>query len=153
MFVVTMKTTRARMVAFGAVLMALVAVLFAAVRSQPTAVATAAGDAAGRVALLRELGYEATPQWTAVREVVIPTTFDREWTTYNALQKTAGYDLTAYQGERVKRYTYAVQMGDASATATLYVWEQQVIAGDVTIGDRQWGLTPQKRGEQNGTIG
>ena len=153
MFVVAMKTTRTRLAVWGIGLMALLATVLVAA-GQPKAVATtAAGNAAGRAALLESLGYDVTPQWTGVREVAIPAQFDQRWVAYNDLQKAAGYDLTPYQGERVKCYTYAVQMGDTPATATLYVAEGQVIAGDIAAGDKQWGLVTLKQGETNGATG
>ena len=153
MFVVAMKTTRTRLAVWGIGLMALVAVMLAAVR-QPAAVATtAAGNAAGRAALLEGLGYDVTPQWTGVREVAIPAEFDEQWAAYNDLQKAAGYDLTPYRGERVKCYTYTVQMGETPATATLYVAEEKVIAGDIATGEKRWGLVTPKQGEANGATG
>lgn len=160
MFVVAMKTTRTRLAALGAVLLALMAVTLAAARSQPAAVATAAGGESGRVALLQELGYTVSGSWTAVQEVAIPTQWDEAWKTYNEMQQACGYDLTPYQGQRVKSYTYDLVSPAAGSAvqAHLYEYRGEVIAGDVTgTGEHAFfqGLAPypEKQGETNGATG
>jgi len=150
MFVVAMKTTRTRLTVWGMALMALVAILLASVRSQPTVVATLAGGDTGRVALLRQMGYEPSARWSEVQAVALPAQLDPEWTAYQELQKACGYDLVPYLGERVKCYTYPVGQG---GQAHLYEYEGKVIAGDIVVGDQQTGLIPKKQGEANGATG
>lgn len=147
MFVVAMKTTRTRLAVWGMMLMALVAMVLAAARSQPTTVATAAGGDASHVAVLKELGYEVSPQWSAVREVALPVALDAQWAAYQELQQACGYDLTPYLGKRVKCYTYAVgnYPGQPHAKANVYEYEGKVIAGDISaVGAEGFphGLTP-----------
>ena len=57
--------------------------------------------------------------------------FDR----YNALQKSQGYDLSPYAGKTVMRYVYKIQNYPGATEpvyATLLIFKDQVIGGDVT---------------------
>ena len=157
MFVVAMKTTRTRLTVWGMAALALLAVVFASVRSQPTVVATLGGGDAGRVTLLQELGCQVPHQWSAVQEVVLPAEPDAEWTAYNEMQQACGYDLTPYWGERVKCYTYSVE-NRPGAKAKVYEYEGKVIAGDISAQGAEGfsqGLTPlsKEQGETHGATG
>lgn len=99
------------------------------------------GDQAGekeeqRVAFLASFGWEVEQPAAANVEVVIPAQFNETMTSYNELQKKQGYDLSDYQGKRVKRYTYQVlNYPDESAgevAANLYVCEGKIIGGDIS---------------------
>ena len=152
MFVVAMKTTRTRLAVWGMVLMALVAVMLA---GSNTPAAVSANTDPERVTVLTELGYRVDPQWTAVQEITIPTWLDTAWESYNEMQKACGYDLIPYLGKRVKCYTYRVlNHPDGDAVATLYEYNDKVVAGDVSaVGAEGFrhGLQPQ--GEANGATG
>ena len=69
--------------------------------------------------------------------LIIPPEFDEVYEKYNAIQKEQGFDLTKYQGKRVKRWTYAIKNYPGYAAdsgcihANLLVYEGQVIGGDV----------------------
>jgi hypothetical protein len=41
-------------------------------------------------------------------EVTIPDVFNDVYNNYNDIQKSQGFDLTMYKGEKVSRYTYRV---------------------------------------------
>ena len=161
MFVVSMKTTRPRLVAYGVVLALLVAVTFGLVGQQQTARAQGVpgGDDSRRVAYLRALGYEVSPQWVRVQEVTLPTEFDERYATYNAMQQQADYDLSPYQGRRVKCWTYTVlNYPDTDGVqANLYEYNGRIIGGDIssTAADGfSHGLIPlPPQGEENGTTG
>ena len=103
MFVLSMKTTRPRLAAYGVVLALLMTVMVVGHRQQMRvqSVSTAAADAA-RVTYLQQQGYAVEPQWTDLREVVAPDT--------DAVP-------AAYRGKRLKCYTYAVAGED---TVRLY---------------------------------
>ncbi len=163
MFVLSMKTTRPRLAAFGAVCGLLLAVVVGT-KMLPPAVSTAAPAATDPVAYLQGLGYEVDPQWTALQEITIPMEEDAAFAAYNALLQAAGYDLTAYKGERVKCYTYAVRNypGTERVEARVYVHKDRVIAGEIAsteVGGFCKGLTPltptatENKGETNGTTG
>ncbi len=139
MFVVSMKTTRPRVIvslAVAAVLLATVVVLARSPAGQGAAAAApipAAGEEQRR-AYLTGLGYELSPEAPEVQEVLIPADFDEEAAAYNALQQQAGMDLTAYRGRRVKCWTYTVTNypGEDTVQAHLYVCRDRVIGGDIS---------------------
>jgi len=163
MFVLSMKTTRPRLAAFGVVCCLLLAVVLGT-KALPHSAPTAGTVATDPAAYLQSLGYEVDPQWTALQEVVIPVEEDAAFTEYNALLQAAGYDLTAYKGERVKCYTYTVlnYPGKERVEAHVYVHKDRVVAGDIasTAADGFChGLKPltptaePTKGETNGTTG
>lgn len=162
MFVVAMKTTRARIVAYGVALALLVAVTFGMAGRQQAvgAQATVGGDDAHRVAYLRRLGYEVDEAWIRVREIQLPLEFDETLAAYNELQQQAGADLSPYRGRRVKCWTYTVRNYPAAdeVQANLYEYNNRIIGGDissVTAEGFSHGLLPltEVQGEENGTTG
>ena len=141
MFVFSVKTSKRRIGVLALCVAALILIIIAAVGrpAAPTSATASAGPAEGgsetkRVAFLRSLGYEVTPAHTAVREILIPDTFDEETNSYNELQKTAGRDLAPYHGKRLKCWSYEV-LNDPSgqqAQAHLYEYQNTIVAGDVS---------------------
>ena len=108
MFVLSMKTTRPRLAAWGVVLGLLLLVMVLSGRPQVQTTA-AGGDDAARVAYLQEQGYAVNPQWTDVREIEVPAV--------EAVPE-------AYRGQRVKCFTYATGEGD---TVCLYEWNGVIL--------------------------
>ena len=108
MFVLSMKTTRPRLVACGAVL-GLLAVMLLTGRQHSATAASAGGDDAGRVAYLQAQGYTVQPQWTDVREVTVPD---------------AEPIPAVYRGQRIKCFTYATSTGE---TVCLYEYNGTII--------------------------
>lgn len=164
MFVLSMKTTRPRLAAYGVVFGLLLAVMLGSAGLSRGSVPAAAPAATDPAAYLQRLGYEVDPQWTALQEVVVPVEEDAAFAEYNALLKAAGYDLAAYKGERVKCYTYTVlnYPGKEGVQAHIYVHKDRIIAGDISstaadgfcVGLQP--LTPDmttEKGETNGTTG
>ena len=137
MFVVSMKTTRLRvLVTVAAVAFLLVSMLVLSNR-QPTAATgapLAADSDAARRAALTSLGYEVGPAEAQVREIAIPAEEDEAFAAYNLLQLETGYDLSPYRGRRVKCWTYAVTNypGQQAVQANLYVYKDKIIGGDIT---------------------
>ncbi len=136
MFVLSMKTTRPRLIAVCAV-MALLLVTTVSLSGQSAAVATAAPvatDDAARQQFLKDLGYEVIADKSEVREILIPAESDPAFAAYNALQKEAGNDLTDYSGKRVKCWTYTVTNypGEESVLAHLYIYKDKIIGGDIS---------------------
>lgn len=115
MFVWSMKTTRPRLAAFGVVLCLLLTVMVAG-GGRKTAPTSVGGDDAKRVAYLQEQGYEVTPQWVDVREVVVPTS------------ETIP---TTYRGKRIKCFTYATADG---ASVYLYEYNGTIVGTDLAKG-------------------
>ena len=88
-----------------------------------------------RVAFLGSYGWEAANVPAQSGQVRIPEEAGEVFTRYNTLQKSQGYDLSAYAGKNVMRYVYEIDNypgATAPVYATLLVYEDRVIGGDVT---------------------
>lgn len=154
MFVVSMKTTRPRVLVTAAVVACLlVTMLILSGRQEALASGTVpVTDDAGRRAFLTGLGYEVDAAEAQVQEVLIPVDLDDTLVAYNQLQQEAGYDLSLYRGERVKCWTYGVTNypGEEQAVARVYIFQNKVIGGDISSveqGGFSHGLTPLQMGE------
>lgn len=99
-----------------------------------TTSATVSGNDA-RVKFLEDFGWEVAASPTESSQVKIPTEMTEVFDRYNQLQKSQGYDLTQYAGKNVMRYVYKI-LNYPGATepvyATLLVYKNQIIGGDVT---------------------
>lgn len=81
-------------------------------------------------------GWEVDDEPDEVREVIIPAEFDDVYNNYNEIQLKQGYDLKAFAGERVKRWTYTVKnypgyVGEECIKINILVFNGKVIGGDV----------------------
>ena len=88
-----------------------------------------------RVQFLREFGWEVTTSPTESSQVRIPDSTNEVFNRYNALQKSQGYDLSKYAGKTVMRYVYRINNFPGATEpvyATLLVYKNQVIGGDIT---------------------
>ncbi len=96
-----------------------------------------ASNAEERIAFLSQFGWEVSKEPAEVAEIVIPSEFDETNEEYNALQKTQGFDLSEYKGQRVKRWSYTVnnypgyENSEAVIRANILVLDGTVIGGDV----------------------
>lgn len=101
-------------------------------------VSTAAPSVAtneGRTEFLKGFGWEVAPSPVESSQVKIPKENTEVFDRYNNLQKSQGYDLTQFAGKNVMRFVYKVT-NFPNATepvyATLLVYKNQVIGGDIT---------------------
>ena len=89
----------------------------------------------GRVKFLTDFGWDVTVSPVESGQVKIPSQNSEVFERYNALQKSQGYDLSQFAGKTVMRYMYKIN-NYPNATepvyATLLVYKDQVIGGDVT---------------------
>ena len=88
-----------------------------------------------RVQFLKDFGWDVTTSPTESSQVRIPEESTEVFDRYNALQKSQGYDLSAYSGKAVMRYVYQVNNFPGATEpvyATLLVYKNQVIGGDIT---------------------
>ena len=88
-----------------------------------------------RVAYLKNLGWEVTVTPKETMEVRVPQEGDEVFRRYNELQKSQGFDLSKYAGKTVQRYVYQVNNYPGATEpvyATLLIYKDQVIGGDVT---------------------
>ena len=72
------------------------------------AISYAAADASERLAFIRQFGWTVREEPEEIADILIPGEFDEVYEKYNAIQTAQGLDLSAYRGERVKRWSYAV---------------------------------------------
>ena len=89
----------------------------------------------GRVQFLANLGWEVAASPVESTQVKIPEEPSEVFDRYNTLQKGQGYDLSQYGGRKVMRYVYKVTNypgATAPVYATLLIYKNQVIGGDVT---------------------
>ena len=130
---VDMKKIIAALAAVAGVIIALI-LLFGGGSSASTAAPSVAGND-GRVAFLQELGWEVNASPKESGQVRIPQEANEVFDRYNALQKSAGYDLSQFAGKTVMRYVYQVSNFPGATDpvyATLLVYKNQIIGGDIT---------------------
>ena len=102
--------------------------------------ATTTGTAAvssndARVQFLTDMGWEVITSPTESSQVRIPKEQSELYQRYNALQKSQGYDLSQYAGKTVMRYVYKINNFPGATEpvyATLLVYKNQIIGGDIT---------------------
>ena len=100
----------------------------------PTAAPSVSGNE-GRVQFLRGFGWDVTASPTQSGQVKIPADSSEVFERYNTMQKGQGYDLSTYAGKNVMRYVYQVNNYPGATEpvyATLLVYKNQIIGGDVT---------------------
>ena len=130
---VNLKKIVIGLVAAAAVIVALILV-FSGRNAEPTATG-AVSDNDARVQFLKDFGWEVSTSPTESSQVKIPTESTQVYDRYNALQKSQGYDLTPYAGKTVMRYVYKINNYPGATEpvyATLLVYKNQIIGGDVT---------------------
>lgn len=119
--------------AIAAVIVGLILLLGGRGEAQTTSAAVSNNDA--RVKFLTDLGWEVTTSPAETSQVRIPENATEVFDRYNQLQKSQGYDLTQYAGKSVMRYVYKINNFPGATEpvyATLLVYKNQIIGGDVT---------------------
>lgn len=92
-------------------------------------------DNDSRVAFLKNFGWSVTTSPVESGQVKIPKDASEIFERYNALQKSQGYDLSQYAGKTVMRYVYKINNYPGATEpvyATLLVYKNQIIGGDIT---------------------
>ena len=120
--------------AVAALVLALILLLGGSKAEETSAPALRSND--GRVKFLEDLGWQVTTTPTESSQVRIPEAGSQVFTRYNQLQLSQGFDLASYAGKTVMRYVYQVTNYPGGGTepvyATLLIYKNQVIGGDVT---------------------
>ena len=138
MFVITTKVSKTKLAAAVTILVALVvlaAVAYAAKTDPPAQEKPDASTNDGRVTFLAQFGWDVNAEPVQTVPVTIPEQDSEAFSRYNALQKSQGYDLTAYAGKKATRYVYEIlnyPEAEEPVYATLLVADGAVIGGDVT---------------------
>ena len=131
---VNIKKVLVALAAAVGVIVALILLLGGGNSSAPTAAPSVAGNE-GRVQFLQNLEWQVNASPTESGQVRIPKEESQVFTRYNDLQKSAGYDLSRYAGKTVMRYVYRITNYPGATEpvyATLRVYKDQVIGGDIT---------------------
>lgn len=141
--IVSMKKNFRRIAGFAAVAVgvaiALGVLLFSGGNTAASAAAgvqnTSATNAQERIQFIAQFGWEVEEDPMEVSEVSIPAQFNQVYETYNAIQKKQGFDLSHYQGKRVKRWCYQITNYpgyDGEVHVNLLVYDGKVVGGDVS---------------------
>ena len=131
---VNLKKVMIALAAVAALIVALILLLGGGDDTQTTSAAAVTNNDA-RVSFLKGFGWEVTTSPTESSQVRIPEKASEVFDRYNALQKSQGYDLTAYAGKNVMRYVYKVNNYPGATEpvyATVLVYKNRVIGGDIT---------------------
>ena len=91
-----------------------------------------------RRAFLSQFGWEVSGDPVEVKEVTIPSEFDKVFAAYNELQKEQGFDLSKYRRKSVMRYTYEVtnyEGYEGTVYVNVIVYRNRVIGGDLCSAD------------------
>lgn len=137
MFVMTTRVNKKKIIGLLAAAAGLIALLIILFGGSDTA-ATAAPSVAtndGRVQFLKDFGWEVAASPVESGQVRIPEASSEVFDRYNTLQKSQGYDLSKYAGKTVMRFVYKISNYPGATDpvlATLLVYKDQVIGGDVT---------------------
>ena len=137
MFVMTAKVDKKKIVfALAAAALILVA-LIALFGGKETAATASPGLSSndGRVQFLTSFGWDVAASPVESGQVKIPAENSEVFDRYNALQKSQGYDLSQFAGKTVMRYVYKIRNYPGATDpvyATLLIYKDQVIGGDVT---------------------
>jgi len=122
------------LIAAVAVIVLLIVLLGGGNDATPT-VAGAVSSNDARVQFLKDQGWDVSNSPVESGQVRIPKEPTDVYERYNALQKTQGYDLGQHAGKTVMRYVYKINNFPGATEpvyATLLVYKNQVIGGDVT---------------------
>lgn len=137
MLVMTAKVDKKKIaviLAAAVLLIAGILILAGGGRSQTTAGAGVSNNDA-RVAFLKNFGWDVAASPAESSQVKIPSEPSEVFDRYNALQKSQGYDLSAFAGKTVMRYVYKINNYPGATEpvyATLLIYKNQIIGGDVT---------------------
>ena len=134
------------------IVFAILAAAIFLVKSTVSYVSAALGEVTQEEAakFLEDCGWKLKADSGSREEVTIPAEFSDVYQRYNNLQLKQGYDLTAYRGETVIRYTFQVLNFTEydgtpceNAEAHLLVCGGEIIGGDVcslSISGRMVGI-------------
>ncbi len=143
MFIVSLKANKKRLLIILCCIFALLLTLFIVFKGEAPvvndgAINLKASNESERLTFLSQFGWDVDPDPVKVEEVIIPTEFNEVYEKYNQLQISQNFDLTAYAGKCVKKWTYAVKNypdypeESGFVQANMLVLDGVVIGGDVS---------------------
>lgn len=126
------KKAAAAVILAGAALCALILWLGRPAEEEAEAMDLTTNEA--RIAYLMDWGWQVEAEPVETLQFLLPEKLEEPYLSYNVLQKSQGFDLTACCGKQVDRYTYAVTNypgRSEGVQVNLYVCEGLPVAGDV----------------------
>ena len=139
MFVITTKVSKTKLAAIVTLLIAAVVLVGVLAAAKPGAAGEAdplSGETNdSRLTFLAQYGWEVNAEPVQTQTVAVPKEDSEAFSRYNALQKSQGFDLTAYAGQQATRYVYEIlnyPEADKPVYATVFVCRGRIIGGDVT---------------------
>ena len=136
MMIMTAKVNMKKiLIVLGAIAALLIGIIALFGNDESAATSATVSDNDSRVSFLKSFGWEMTTSPVESGQVRIPTETTEIFDRYNRLQQAQGYDLSQYAGKTVMRYVYKVNNFPGATEpvyATLLVYKNQVIGGDVT---------------------
>jgi len=136
MFIWTARFSRKKAVASVLVMgiVMVILILLTARQDEKAAEQSQLTDNTQRVAWLETLGWQVDPEPLETLQFLLPETLEEPYLSYNTLQKTQGFDLSACCGKQLSRYTYTVTNypgRPSGVQANLYICEGLPVAGDI----------------------
>ena len=138
MLVMTTKVDKKKCILIVAAIAAVILLGILLFSGSDSTATSAPGSITGnddRVRFLESFGWEVVTTPAETSQVRIPQESNQVFQRYNQLQKTMGYDLSAFSGKTVMRYVYKIKNypgATESVYATLLICNNQIIGGDVT---------------------
>ena len=138
MFVMTAKLSKSKLIAGGVVIIAVLVLIVMLATSGGEAPSSAPMGSTNdeRVAYLATFGWSVNAEPKEVQKVKIPETADHKvFSRYNDLQRSQGFDLTAFAGKEAMRYVYEIlnyPTAKAPVYASVLVFEGRIIGGSIT---------------------
>ena len=145
MFIFSIKTSKRKLIAHGAFIVALIivfGVFFISLCSSDKEAVCPIGkyklnarDNDERIEFLSQFGWAVSGEPTEISTITIPAEFNSTYEKYNDIQREQGLDLSKYQEKTCTRYTYQIlNYKDAAqgVRANLLVFNDKVIGGDVS---------------------
>ncbi len=158
MMVMTAKVDRKKIllviVAAAALVLSAILLLGGGNESTTPTAAPQVSNNDARVQFLKNFGWDVTTSPAETSQVKIPTETTEVFDRYNNLQKSQGYDLTNYAGKTVMRFVYKINNYPGATEpvyATLLVYKNNVIGGDVTDTAAGGKIRPFQMPENTGT--
>ena len=136
MLVMTAKLNKKKIALIFTAVVLLIAAIVVIFSSNSTA--TMSPNVSGndaRVEFLKGFGWEVTTSPVESGQVKVPQNASPIFERYNALQKSQGYDLSAYAGKTVMRYVYEIKNYPGATEpvyATILICDNRIIGGDIT---------------------
>ena len=138
MLVMTAKVDKKKIIlvlAGAAALIAVLIMLFGGGSEATPSAAPSMSTNDARVKFLTDFGWEVAASPVESGQVRVPDADSEVFDRYNTLQKSQGYDLSEFTGKTVMRYVYKIKNYPGASDpvyATLLVYKDQIIGGDVT---------------------